>query len=79
MPKKERAVEEELNVYSVTIMADGMADIMYTRKIVDKKNRELVVSDVVRETVPQADLPGLLDFLGKPVPDFNRERLLGHE
>lgn len=48
---------------SVTVRDDGMSDVMYSRVITDVDSGQVIVRDVVRETVETAKVVGELESL----------------
>ena len=53
----------EKTATSVTVRDDGMSDVMYSRVITDVETGDVVVRDVVRETVETAKVFGELESL----------------
>ena len=61
--KNEVTVIEEMVAESVTVTADGMADILYKRTLTNTATGEILVNDVVRESMPVEGIPGIPEFL----------------
>jgi hypothetical protein len=53
----------EKTATSVTVRDDGMSDVMYSRVITDVDSGQVIVRDVVRETVETATVVSELESL----------------
>jgi len=62
------AVTIEKTATSVTVRDDGMSDIMYTRLITDVDTGDVIVRDVVRETVETATVVSEIESLKATEP-----------
>ena len=62
------AVTIEKTATSVTVRDDGMSDIMYTRLITDVDTGDVIVRDVVRETVETATVVSEIESLKETEP-----------
>jgi len=58
----------EKTATSVTVRDDGMSDIMYTRLITDVDTGDVIVRDVVRETVETATVVSEIESLKATEP-----------
>jgi len=59
----------EKEATSVTVRDDGMSDIMYRRVITDVDSGQVIVRDVVRETVETAAVLADIEALAAIVPE----------
>lgn len=58
---------------TVTVRGDGMSDVLYRRTITDKSTGEVIVRDVVRETVETSDVRVELDRMCKIEAEKNAD------
>lgn len=62
MPNTKSVTIEKIAT-SVTVRDDGMSDVMYTRVITDADSGQVIVRDVVRETVETETVASELESL----------------